>query len=175
MSFASFSKRLSRLPARRLRVVPACALATGALAQVSAATAGGAISATTKPAASATLEQCVAALAENERAATFVGEMTAIAGSARMEMRIDLLERLPAQARFHTVSAPGLGLWRTSAPGVKVFRYLKQVTNLTAPASYRAAVRFRWLNARGRLMKSVELRTTSCAQPAAPASPLAPA
>jgi hypothetical protein len=175
MSVASFTKRASRLPARRLRAVLACALATGALAQIPAASAGGALAAATKPGASATLEQCVAALAENERAATFVGEMTAIAGSARMEIRIDLLERLPARARFHTVSAPGLGLWRASAPGVKVFRYLKQVTNLTAPASYRAAVRFRWLNGKGRLMKSVELRTASCAQPAAPATPLAPA
>jgi hypothetical protein len=175
MSFASFTKRASRLPARRLRVVLACALATGALAQIPAASAGGAVAAGAKPGASATLEQCVAALAENERAATFVGEMTAIAGSVRMEIRIDLLERLPAQARFHMVSAPGLGLWRASAPGVKVFRYLKQVTNLTAPASYRAAVRFRWLNAKGRLMKSVELRTASCAQPAAPMTPLVPA
>ena len=174
MSFASFTTSASPLPARRLRAVLVCALATGALAQIPAASAAGPVAAATKPGASATLEQCVAALAENERAATFVGEMTAIAGSARMEMRIDLLERRPAQARFHTVSAPGLGLWRASAPGVKVFRYLKQVTNLAAPASYRAAVRFRWLDARGRLMKAVELRTASCAQPAAPA-PLAPA
>jgi hypothetical protein len=47
------------------------------------------------------------------------------------------------------------------------------VTNLTAPASYRAAVRFRWLNPRGRLIKALELRTATCAQPAAPATPLA--
>jgi hypothetical protein len=154
----------------------ACMLAVAfVLAQIPAASAGTGVLAGTRPAASAMLEQCVAALAENERAATFAGEMTAIAGSARMEMRIDLLERLPRQARFHTVSAPGLGLWRTSAPGVKVFKYLKQVTNLAAPASYRGAVRFRWLNARGRLMKAMELRTASCAQPAAPATPLAAA
>jgi hypothetical protein len=153
-----------------------CALAVAfVLAQISAASAGAAVAGGARPGASATLEQCVAALAENERAATFVGEMTAIAGSARMEMRIDLLERLPGQARFRTVSAPGLGLWRASAPGVKVFRYLKQVTNLAAPASYRGAVHFRWLNARGRPMRALELRTASCAQPAAPAAPLAAA
>jgi hypothetical protein len=151
-----------------------CALALVlVLSQISAASAGAGVFAGTRPSASATLEQCVAALAENERAATFAGEMTAIAGSARMEMRIDLLERLPGQARFHTVNAPGLGLWRASAPGVKVFRYVKQVVNLAAPASYRGAVRFRWLNARGRLMRVLELRTASCAQPAAPAAPLA--
>jgi hypothetical protein len=94
--------------------------------------------------------------------------MTAIVGSTHMEMRIDVLERLPGEAFFHTVSAPGLGVWRGSAPGVKVYKYLKQVTNLSAPAFYRAAVRFRWLNARGRLMKAEELRTSRCEQPAPP-------
>jgi hypothetical protein len=92
--------------------------------------------------------------------------MTAIPGSAHLEMRIDVLERTPEEATFHTVSAPGLGLWRSSAPGVRVYRYLKQVTNLSAPAFYRAGVRFRWLNAKGRLMKAEELRTPRCEQPA---------
>jgi hypothetical protein len=99
--------------------------------------------------------------------------MTAIAGSSHLEMRIDVLERLPEETLFHTVSAPGLGVWRGSAPGVKVYKYLKQVSNLSAPAFYRAAVRFRWLNARGRLMKAAEMRTQRCQQPAPP--PAAPA
>ena len=34
---------------------------------------------------------------------------------------------------FHTITAPGLGVWRASDPGVKIYRYLKQVTNLFAP------------------------------------------
>ena len=77
-----------------------------------------------------------------------------------MAMRIDVLERLPDELVFHTVTAPGLGVWHSSAPGVKVYKSLKQVTNLSAPAVYRGAVRFRWLNAKGRLLKSAELRTT---------------
>lgn len=90
-------------------------------------------------------------------------------------MRIDVQERMPGEAMFHTVSAPGLGVWRGSAPGIKVYRYLKQVTNLSAPALYRAAVRFRWLNGRGRLIKGAERRTSSCAQTApAPAVPTGP-
>jgi len=173
MRFSSFAHSASGSHARRLQAALACALAIALPAEIPAASAGAVLTTGAKPAASATLEQCVAALAENERAATFVGEMSAIAGSTRMEMRIDLLERLPAEAHFHTVSAPGLGLWRASQPGVKVFRYLKQVTNLTAPASYRAAVRFRWLNPKGRLIKTLELHTATCAQPAAPATPLA--
>jgi hypothetical protein len=120
------------------------------------------------PSASATLEQCVTAVTQAERSASFAGEMTAIAGTARMEMRIEVLERMPDEALFHTVSAPGLGVWRGSAPGVKSYTDIKQVTNLTAPAFYRGAVRFRWLNAKGRLIKGVELRTPTCDQTAAP-------
>ena len=42
---------------------------------------------------------------QTERSATFAGEMTAIPGTARMAMRIDMQERLPGEALFHT-SAP---------------------------------------------------------------------
>jgi len=58
-----------------------------------------------------------------ERSATFSGEMTAIPGSARMTMRIDVQERMPGEALFHTLSAPGLGVWRGSDPKVKSYRY----------------------------------------------------
>jgi len=123
-----------------------------------------------KPVVSATLEGCVTSVEQAERAATFAGEMTAIPGSAKMEMRIEVLERMPREMLFHTVTAPGLGVWRTAAPGVKSYRYLKEVTNLAAPAFYRASVRFRWLNSKGRLIKAAELRTPKCQQPAAPTS-----
>jgi hypothetical protein len=109
----------------------------------------------------AALEQCV----------TASGEMTATAGTGRMSIRIELQERLPGEVAFHTVAAPGLGVWRTATPGVKVYRYIKQVTNLSAPAFYRAAVRFRWLTGRGRLIRSHERRTAACAQPVTPQPP----
>jgi hypothetical protein len=121
-------------------------------------------------AVSATLEQCLNTGPQAERAATFAGEMAAIPGSIKMEMRIDVLERMPGEITFHIVSAPGLGVWRTAAPGVKTYRYLKEVTNLAAPASYRAVVRFRWLGSKGHLIKAAELRTSRCQQPAASAS-----
>jgi hypothetical protein len=97
--------------------------------------------------------------------------MTAVPGTAKMEMRIDLLERLPQALLFHTVTAPGLGVWRSASSGVKVYRYVKQVANLSAPANYRGAVRFRWLNAKGRVIRSLSLRTASCLQPAIQPTP----
>ena len=113
---------------------------------------------------SATLEQCVTSSAQEERAATFSGEMSAVPGSVRMEMRIDVLEKAPEDESYRRISAPGLGVWRSSAPGVKSYRYLKQVTNLAAPAAYRGLVRFRWFNAKGRQISFAELRTRPCEQ-----------
>ncbi len=117
-----------------------------------------------KPPVSATLEGCTTSEEQSERTATFAGEMSMIPGAAKMEMRIDVLERSPAEEEFHVVAAPGLGVWRWAAAGVKTYRYLKEVTNLAAPAYYRGSVRFRWVNAKGKLVKAYELRTPRCIQ-----------
>jgi hypothetical protein len=120
-----------------------------------------------KAAASATLQQCATATSpQTERAATFAGEMTAVTGTARMEIRIDLEERGPEEALYHMVSAPRLGVWHSSAAGVKIFTHIQQVTNLSAPAVYRGVLRFRWLNDRSRPVKAEELHTARCEQPA---------
>jgi len=117
--------------------------------------------------ASATLQQCATAtIPQTERSATFAGEMTAIPGTARMQMRIELEERAVGESTFRTVTASGLGVWHSSAAGVKIFAHIQQVTNLSAPAVYRGAVRFRWLNAKDHPIKIQELRTARCDQPA---------
>jgi hypothetical protein len=118
------------------------------------------------PLDSASLVQCLTASEQAERAATFAGEMTALAGATRMSMRIELLERMPGQTNYHAVSAPGLGVWRAADPGVGVYKYVKQVTNLAAPADYKGLVTFRWQGARGRTIKRDERRTRRCSQPA---------
>jgi hypothetical protein len=120
---------------------------------------------------SVSLVQCLAVGEQAERAATFAGEMTAIAGATRMSMRIELLERAPGEMGYRAVAAPGLGVWRSSDPGVGVYRYVKQVTNLSAPADYKALVSFRWQGPRGRTLKREERRTRRCAQPALEPSP----
>jgi hypothetical protein len=131
----------------------------------------------TSPAAgssSATLEECVTATVQEQRAVDFSAEMTAIPGTMRMTMRIDLEERAMDEAEFHTVTASGLGVWRSSDPKVKVYRYVKQVTNVSAPAVYRGLVRFRWLNAKGHTIKRAERLTSRCLQPGVPAEPAEP-
>jgi hypothetical protein len=124
--------------------------------------------------AAATLEACVTSVVQAERSATFSGEMTAIVGTAKMSMRIDLEERAPEEAEFHEVIASGLGVWRPADPKVKVYKYVKQVSNLTSPASYRALIRFRWYNASGHVIKRSERVTARCLQPATPSEATAP-
>jgi hypothetical protein len=115
----------------------------------------------------ATLQQCATAtIPQAERAATFAGEMSTIPGTARMEIRIELEERGPEELLYHTVSAPGLGVWHNSVAGVKIFAHIQQVTDLSAPALYRGAVRFRWLNDKNRPIRTDELHTARCEQPA---------
>jgi hypothetical protein len=115
---------------------------------------------------SASLVQCLTTGEQAERAATFSGEMTTIAGATRMSMRFELLERMPGETGYHAVAAPGLGVWRASDPGVSVYKYVKQVTNLAAPADYKGLVSFRWLGAHGHTIKRDERRTHKCSQPA---------
>ncbi len=118
---------------------------------------------------SATLTQCVTSVSEEERSATFAGEMSAVPGTAKMAMRIEVEERLPHEEAFHVVPAPGAaGAWRSSEPHVKIFKYLKQVTDLSAPARYRALVHFRWMNARGATIHRATRLTHACSEPAPP-------
>jgi hypothetical protein len=155
---------------RALAALGACSLAALCPAHAGAVPgdrAGSSASGAT-PLSAVTLEQCVTSVVEAERSATFAGEMTAIPGTARMAMRIQVQESLPGEALFHTVTAPGLGVWRDADPKVKIYKYLKQVTNLSSPAAYRALVRFRWLGAKGHVIKRAERVTPRCEQPAAP-------
>jgi len=137
----------------------------------SAAQAESGSSAPSAPSATATLEQCTTAVNQVNRSATFSGAMVASVDTQRMAMRIEVQERTP-ETRFHTVDAPGLGVWRSSNSGVGVYKYLKQVTNMSAPAVYRGLVSFRWLDDRGHVIKHIELHTHGCDQPAQATAPV---
>jgi hypothetical protein len=118
------------------------------------------------PLAAATLEHCVTAPVQSERSLGIEAEMSAIPHAAHMALRIEIQERLPEAALFHTVDAPGLGVWREADRGVSSYKYLSKITNLSAPAVYRAVVHFRWLNGSGHQIKKLERHTSSCAQTA---------
>jgi hypothetical protein len=145
-----------------------CALALLVCAQVALANAGvhrTLTGASTEGTASVGTEQCLTSTVQAERSATFTAQMSATGATQKMGMRIELQQRLHGESEFHTLVAPGFGVWKVSEPGVKIYKYVKQVTNLDAPAAYRAIVRFRWLGERGHVLKREELHTPRCIQP----------
>ena len=118
-----------------------------------------------RPPARAVLEDCVRSLDESERAGVFVGEMRALPGAARMQMRFKLQARTPERTRWTSVQAPGFGAWVSSVAGTARYVYTKRVENLLAPASYRVQVRFRWLDAAGGTVESARAYSRICRQP----------
>jgi hypothetical protein len=88
--------------------------------------------------------------------------MGTIAGAQRLQVRFDLLQRLPGTKGFAPIAAPGLGVWKSST--ADIFRYRKQVAGLQAPGAYQAIVRFRWLGASG-VLKNARRTTAVCRQP----------
>ncbi len=124
-----------------------------------------------QPDLAATLDECVVPALQGERYATFAAEMTTLPGAARMQIRIEVQVRLPGETVFHAIAAPGLSAWRASDANVHVYKYLRQVTNLAAPAVYRALVHFRWLSDRGVVIRRAERLTARCVQPAPASAP----
>jgi hypothetical protein len=135
---------------------------------------GGSGGAGSTPAVSATVEQCVTAATQSGRSVTFTAQMETLAGAHRMAMRIVVQERVPGDTAFHTLTAAGPGVWQRSEVGVKIYKYERQVTNLPAPVAFRAIVQYRWLGDKGRIIRTDELRTTVCHQPAERPRPEAP-
>lgn len=119
--------------------------------------------------ASAGLERCLTATGQSERSATFVGRMMELPAGSGMSMRIGIEVRDAGEGAFHRLEgagSSGRGSWRSAEPGVKIFKDVKQVTNLAGPVDYRAVVRFRWTNSKGVTIRHEVLRTPVCHEPA---------
>jgi hypothetical protein len=43
--------------------------------------------------------------------------------------------------------------------GLKIYKYVRQVTDLPAPATFRALVQYRWLDERDHLLRTTSRRT----------------
>lgn len=114
------------------------------------------------PAVSATVEQCLTASTADGRAVTFTAQMETIAAAHRMAMQILVQERAPGDSDFHTLAATGPATWERSEAGVKIYKYVRQVTDLPAPAAFRALVRYRWLDETGRVIRTEKRHTSVC-------------
>jgi CARDB len=112
-------------------------------------------------AAGVKLVECDAAA----RSATFDARMHSARGSDRMQVRFTLHVKEGGLPGWRRVVAEGLDRWETSYPGVRRYTYSKTVRNLSAPASYRTVVRFRWLDDEGEVLTRARDTSRVCRQP----------
>jgi hypothetical protein len=118
-----------------------------------------------EPTLSAGVEQCVTAPTQADRSVTFTGQMETVAGAHRMAIEIVVQEHTIEEEGFHTLTTAGLGSWQRSEAGVKIYKVRQAVTDLPAPAVFRAIVRYRWMNEKGQIIRHDERHTPICKQP----------
>jgi hypothetical protein len=118
-----------------------------------------------RPPLQARLMGCATGATAAARTAAFTASMPARSGTRRMWIRFDLLQRVPGDAEYAPVALPAWGRWERSQPGRAGFIYTKRVRGLRAPGAYRARVRFRWYDARGRIQRRAARLTQTCRQP----------
>jgi len=97
--------------------------------------------------------------------ATFEGRVTALKRATKAQMRFTLQARTPEEPVWRAVSAPGFGTWLTAPKGAGRYVYDKTVQQLLAPGEYRAVIRFRWRDAKGRVLRTETATTKVCRQP----------
>jgi len=114
---------------------------------------------------SATLTACHTDPLPANRYAIFASQMTSVTGTVTMAVNFQLEERKATTGAFVPVSAPGFGVWVSSAPGVGIYTYDHEVTALPAPAAFRVSVRARWLDRHHHVIRHDALVSPVCLQP----------
>jgi hypothetical protein len=151
------------------RALPTLAVLTvlAALAPAGAANARAAAAADKAPALSARTLACTTGPDDAARAAVFSGAMPAAAGTRRMMMRFVLQQRLGPGPKgvYKKLTIPDWGDWEKTDPGRRGFVFTKRVEALVTPAAYRAAITFRWLDAKGHVQRTTTRTTPACEQP----------
>jgi len=108
---------------------------------------------------------CTPALDGAARGATFEAKMKAVKGTGKMQVRFTLQVRDDGVKSWRRVSAAGFDTWLSSEAGVRRYSYSRTIQNLAAPAVYRTAVRFRWLDEEGDTLRTARDTSSWCRQP----------
>lgn len=114
---------------------------------------------------SSTLTACHTDPLPANRYAIFASQMTSVTGTVTMAVNFQLEERKATGVAFVPVSAPGFGVWVSSAPGIGIYTYDHEVTALPAPAAFRVSVRARWFDRRHHVIRRDALLSPVCVQP----------
>jgi hypothetical protein len=111
--------------------------------------------------ASVALTACVPA----DRAAEFEARMGKVEDGVKLKMRFTLQARKAGKKAYRRVAAPGFSGWTTADPGTSRYVFTRRVEGLIGPARYRAMVRFKWLDARGKTILTARKFSKACRQP----------
>jgi CARDB len=114
---------------------------------------------------------CQKALDPPTRAVSIQAVMRPVTGTAKMQIRFDLMRRTKSGAPFKVVRGHYLGSWLTpdnptlgQRPG-DVWIVNHPVVGLPAPATYRFRVSFRWIGSSGQQLSSAVQTSSNCYQP----------
>ncbi len=114
---------------------------------------------------------CQKALDPPGRAVSIQAVMRPVSGTAKMQIRFDLMRRTKRDAPFKLVRGRLLGSWISpqdpslgQRPG-DVWIVNHPVVNLPAPATYRFRVSFRWIDSNGQELDSAAESSANCFQP----------
>jgi CARDB len=149
------------------RFAGACAIICALGGGVAAST----VRASTPPRARVTGLTCQHALDPPARAVSITAVMRPLPGTRRMQMRFQLLSKAKGAAAYAPVTGGDLGTWVSPAiPTLgqrsgDVWRLQKPIVGVTAPASYRFRVSFRWLGANGHVRGTAVRESGVCFQP----------
>jgi hypothetical protein len=107
------------------------------------------------------VRSCQVGASAKQRQATFYGRMHAVPGTNRMMMRFTVVDRAGDSP---ALPAPQLAQWRRSRPGVQTFGYAQTVTGLQVGGAYAATVEYRWVDASGKIVKTLRRTSAECRQ-----------
>jgi hypothetical protein len=114
---------------------------------------------------------CQTALDPPARAVSIQAVMRPLTGTSKLQMKFELLRQTKSQTRFVSVHGRGLGTWISpddptlgQRPG-DVWILNHPVVNLTAPATYRFRVTFKWIGAQGQTLGTATQAGPTCYQP----------
>src|SRR3954471_5335178 len=130
---------------------------------LSATAAAGAATRTVKATTLLKVRDCQVGDTPKERSATFYARMTATKGTNQMAMRFTLIDRA-GDGPPEVVDNPALAQWRKSNKGVKRFGYAQSVAGLKQGGAYAVQVQFRWIDAKGQVIRSVKRTSGTCRQ-----------
>src|SRR3954451_22782515 len=116
-----------------------------------------------KPTTLLKVRSCQVGSTAKQRSATFYARMHAVKGTDQMAMRFTLIDRA-GDGPPDVIDSPALAQWRKSRHGVSRFGYAQAVAGLDSGGVYAMQVQFRWLDSRGRVIRSVKRTSDSCRQ-----------